>query len=88
MSLELLAGGAAVVVFLGELGGTREWWLGRKDLNLEMAISKTDALACSRGATNPISLEFINISKHSNFENRTEFAESGAPERNEPFGEE
>jgi hypothetical protein len=37
---------------------------------------------------NPISLNSISISKHSNFENRTEFAESRAPERTEPFGEE
>jgi hypothetical protein len=37
---------------------------------------------------NPISSEFISASKHSNFENRTESAESGALERNEPFGEE
>jgi hypothetical protein len=36
----------------------------------------------------PISSEFISASKHSNFENRTESAESGALERNEPFGEE
>jgi hypothetical protein len=37
---------------------------------------------------NPISSEFINVSKHSNFENRTESAESRALERSEPFGEE
>jgi hypothetical protein len=37
---------------------------------------------------NPISLQFISLSKHSNFENRTESAESRALERNEPFGEE
>jgi hypothetical protein len=30
----------------------------------------------------------ISPSKHSNFENRTESAESRAPERNEPFEEE
>ena len=30
-----------------------------------------------------ISLQCVNISKHSNFENLTEFAESRAPERNE-----
>jgi hypothetical protein len=37
---------------------------------------------------NPISSEFISVSKHSNFENRTVSAESRALERNEPFGEE
>ena len=37
---------------------------------------------------NPHFVEFINISKRSNFENRTEFAESRALERNEPLGEE
>jgi hypothetical protein len=36
---------------------------------------------------NPISLEFISLTKHSNFENRSESAESRAPERNGPFGE-
>jgi hypothetical protein len=55
---------------------------------LDMAISKSDPLACPRGVANPISSEFINVSKHSNFENRTESAESRALERNEPFGEE
>src|SRR5882672_1610608 len=35
---------------------------------------------------NPISSEFISRSKHSNFENRTEYAESRALERIEPFG--
>ena len=39
-------------------------------------------------ALNPIASEFTSVSKHSNFENRTESAESRAPERNEPFGEE
>jgi hypothetical protein len=37
---------------------------------------------------NPASLEFITLPNHSNFENRTEPAESRAPERNGPFGEE
>src|SRR4051812_25978524 len=37
---------------------------------------------------NHISSEFISCSKHSNFENRTESAESRARERIEPFGEE
>ena len=37
---------------------------------------------------NPTSSEFISRSKHSNFENRTEYAESRALERIEPFGEE
>lgn len=37
--------------------------------------------------SNPISLEFVSLSKPSNFENRTESAESRDPERNEPFGE-
>jgi hypothetical protein len=36
----------------------------------------------------PISLAFISLSKYSNLENRTEAAESRAPERNGPFGEE
>ena len=65
-----------------------EIWLGRKDSNLDMAIPKSDALACQRELQNPVSLELISLSKHSNFENRTESAESRAPERNEPFGEE
>jgi hypothetical protein len=63
--------------------------LGRKASNLEMEISKSDCFCLfERSYKTAISLEFINISKHSNFENRTEFAESRAPERNEPFGEE
>jgi hypothetical protein len=37
---------------------------------------------------NLISSKFISRSKHSNFENRTESAESRALERIEPFGEE
>jgi hypothetical protein len=37
---------------------------------------------------NPVSLRFVSLSKHSNFENRTESAESRASERNGPFGEE
>jgi hypothetical protein len=37
---------------------------------------------------NPLSFGFISISEHSNFENRTVFAESRGLERNEPFGEE
>jgi hypothetical protein len=37
---------------------------------------------------NPISSELISHSKHSNFENRTESAESRALEKIEPFGEE
>jgi hypothetical protein len=36
---------------------------------------------------NPVSFGFISISKQSSFENRTESAESTAPERNGPFGE-
>jgi hypothetical protein len=36
---------------------------------------------------NPMSLKLVSLSKRSNFENRTESAESRAPERNEPFGE-
>jgi hypothetical protein len=35
----------------------------------------------------PLSPKFINLSKHSNFENRAESAESITPERNGPFGE-
>jgi hypothetical protein len=37
---------------------------------------------------NPVSLKFMSLSKHLNFENRTESAESRASERNGPFGEE
>jgi hypothetical protein len=37
---------------------------------------------------NPISSEFITPSKYSNFENRTDSAESRALERIKPFGEE
>jgi hypothetical protein len=53
-----------------------------------MAILDIDALACPRGATEPNSLDFKSVSKHSNFENRTESAKSRALERIEPFGEE
>ena len=41
-----------------------------------------------RSYRTPISLAFISLSEHSNLKNRTEFAQSKAPERNEPFGEE
>jgi hypothetical protein len=37
---------------------------------------------------NPISLQFLSLSIHSYFENRTDSAESRAPESNWPFGEE
>jgi hypothetical protein len=41
-----------------------------------------------RSYRTPISFAFISLSKHSNLENRTESAESRAPERNGPFREE
>jgi len=44
-------------------------------------------LAVREELQNPISSEFISASKHSNFENRTESAESRAPERDGAFGE-
>jgi hypothetical protein len=50
--------------------------------------SKADALACREDLQNPILSEFIGRSKYSNFENRTESAESRALEKNGPFGEE
>jgi hypothetical protein len=43
----------------GELGRTSDY-LGRKNSDLDMAISKWDPLACSRGATEP---HLIGISK-------------------------
>ena len=64
-------------------------WLGRKVSNFEMAISRNRFLSPVRDELqNPITSEFINVSKHSNFENRTECIGSRASERNEPFGEE
>jgi hypothetical protein len=60
----------------------------RQESNLDMAISKADALACPRGFAEPHFIEFISRWKHSNFENRTESAESRALERIGPFGEE
>jgi len=71
---------------LGSLAKHKNAWLGRQESNLDMAISKADALACPRGFAEPHSSEFISRSKHSNFENRTEYAESRALERIEPFG--
>jgi hypothetical protein len=41
-----------------------------------------------RKSQTPLARDFIKVSKHLNSGNRAEFAESGAPERNEPFGEE
>jgi hypothetical protein len=46
---------------LGETGGTRvNEWLGRGDSNLDMANSKSDALACPKGAAEP---RFVKIHK-------------------------
>jgi hypothetical protein len=73
--------------FFGILAERENGWLGRES-NLDMAISKADALACPKGFTEPRSSEFISRPKHSNFENRTESAESRDRERIEPFGEE
>jgi hypothetical protein len=77
--------------FLRDLGSPAEGrtgWLGRKVSNLDMAISNSVDLACSRGLQNPGFVVFISLSKHWNLENRTELAEARAPERNGPFGEE
>ena len=88
ISATSLCGFRRILASLGEPGGAHECLAGRKESNLDMAISKSDALACSRGVADPIALEFISVSKHSNFENRTESAESRALEKNELFGEE
>ena len=45
---------------LGSRARTPEWWLGRTELNLDLAISKADALACPRGFAEP---HFIGIVK-------------------------
>jgi hypothetical protein len=66
---------------LGSLAERRNGWLGRKVSNLDMAISTRSRLS-ERSYRTPISFAFISLSKHSNFENRTESAESRAPERN------
>jgi hypothetical protein len=52
-----------------------------------LAIRNRVLLPVRRNYKTRISLEFISISKHSNFENRTESAESRASEKNGPFGE-
>jgi hypothetical protein len=70
------------------LSGGRNAWLGRKGSDLDMAISKADALACSRGFEEPISSGCTNCSKQSTFENRTELAESRVLERIGLFGDE
>ena len=61
-------------------------WLGRKESNLDMAISNRTLLPVREELQNPIALEFTSVSKHSNFENRTESAESRALERNDTNG--
>ena len=61
-------------------------WGGR--FRLDMAHSDRMLLPVREQRQNPISLQFISLSKHSNFENRTESAESRAPEINGQFGEE
>jgi hypothetical protein len=47
-----------------------------------MIIWKSDTLACPRETAELPSVEFISNSKRSNFENRTEWAESRGLERN------
>jgi hypothetical protein len=78
-----------ILAFLGELGRTREWVAGAG--GFEHRYGEFE-IGCSslvqEELQNPISLKFIILSKHSNFENRTESAESRAPERNGAFGEE
>jgi len=43
----------ARVAIVGSLAECRNGWLGRKESNLDMAISKSDALAYPRGVTEP-----------------------------------
>ena len=56
-------------------------WLGREDSNLDMAISKSDALACPRGVAEPL---FIRI--HKRLET-LEFRESYRTRRVQSSGE-
>ena len=43
----------SILAFLGEPGRTPDWLAGAGGFEPHMAISKSDALACSRGATEP-----------------------------------
>jgi hypothetical protein len=62
-------------------------WGGRNRTSI-WRFRKRMLLPAREDLQNPISSKFISRSKHSNFENRTESAESRALERIEPFGEE
>jgi hypothetical protein len=61
---------------------------GRRNRTTKWRFQKRILLPVREKLQNRISSEFISCSKHSNFENRTESAESRALERIEPFGEE
>ena len=43
--------------FSWSLAERANWWLGREDLNFDMANSKSDAVACPREAAEPLSVE-------------------------------
>jgi hypothetical protein len=43
--------------FVATMTKRRTAWLGREDLNFDMANSKSDAVACPREAAEPLSVE-------------------------------
>jgi hypothetical protein len=72
---------------LGSLAVCRNCWLGGRNRTSIWRLRNRMLLPVREELQNPISSELTSVSKHSNFENRTESAESRALERNEPFGE-
>jgi hypothetical protein len=78
-----------ILASLGSLAERRNAWLGGGRIRTSIwRIRNRMLLPAREDLQNPISSEFISSSKHSNFENRTESAESRALERIGPFGEE
>lgn len=74
--------------FLGSRAEGRNAWLGRQVANLDMAISNSVDLACSRGAIEP---HFVGVHKPLGtleFGEPYQIRESIALERNGRFGEE
>jgi hypothetical protein len=79
----------SILASLAQLRGTQECLAGAGGFESRYGEIRNRMLLPAReDLQNPISSEFINTSKHSNFENRTESAESRDLERIEPFGEE
>jgi hypothetical protein len=80
----------AIATSLGQLGRMQEWLAEAGGFEpryggLEIIYQTLSPVRKKR--QNLFPLKFISNSKRSNFENRTEWMESRASERNGPFGE-